>query len=161
MGQHHRCAIVFVALPDHSSELKLLGQFSDQRQGQRDDPIFSTLGTPDSEASSFQVDVFDTQIERFAHAQATTIEHSHDEIGGVWSLVADGLEERLGLGDGWCVALVNRTGGPKSLHVAEGLLQHVLVKKQDCVKSLILGAGGDIVPARQVGEEQVQFFLAG
>src|SRR5205085_4002295 len=99
----------------HAGKSNLLGQFRDQRQGQRDHPIFTTFGTPDAEASSFQVDVFDTQIERFAHAQATTIEHSHDEIGGVWSLVADGLEERLGLGDAWCMALVNRTGGPKSL----------------------------------------------
>jgi hypothetical protein len=152
---------VFVALPDYASESNLLGQFPDQRQGQRDDTIFTTLGTPDAERSSFQVDVFDAQIERFAHAQATTIEHSHDEIGGVWSLVADGLEKRLGLGNCWCVTLVNRTVGSKGLHVAEGLLQHVLVKKQDCVKSLILGTGGDIALAGQVGEEFFQFLLAG
>ena len=77
------------------------------------------------------------------------------------SLVADGLEERLGLGDGSCMALVNRTGGPKSLHVTERLSQHVLVKEHDRVKSLILGTGGDIAFPCHVGEEFFQFSLAG
>jgi len=136
-------------------------QFGDQRQGQSHHPIFATLGTPDAQPASFQVDVFNAQIEWFADAQPTTIEHSCDEIRRVRSLVDDGLEERLGLGNVWCVALVNWPGGPKSLNVGKGLPQHVLVKKQNRVKSLILGTGGDIALKCQVGEEFLQFFLAG
>src|SRR6266567_4004731 len=113
-----------------------MGQFGEQRQGQSHHPIISALGAADAEPASFQVDVLNAQIEWFGDAQATTIEHSCDEIRRVRSLVADGLEERLGLGNGWCVALVNWTRGPKSLNVAKGLAQHVLVKKQDRVKSL-------------------------
>ena len=89
------------------------------------------------------------------------IEHFYDETGAVCSVVADGLEERLSLGNGWCMALVNRTGGPKSLHVAKELSQHVLVEIQDRVKRLILGTGGNAAFTGQVSEEFFQFFLDG
>jgi hypothetical protein len=81
MGQHHRCAVLLVALPDHSGYLNLMRRLGDQRQGQSHHPIISTLGAADAEPASFQVDVLNAQIEWFADAQSTTIEHSLHQIG--------------------------------------------------------------------------------
>jgi hypothetical protein len=59
------------------------------------------------------------------------------------------------------MALVNRAGGPQRSHIAQRLLEHLLIKIQNGVKGLILGAGRDIVNLGQLGEKRSSFLLLG
>ena len=130
------------------------------------DPISAQVCSPAAselpcKGEPIQVDVLDAEIEWLADAPTTTVEYSGDEIVGLATLVADGLEECLRLGNARGVALVSRTGGPQSPHVAQWLCQHLLVKEQDGVEGLVLGAGGDIMLLGQSGEEKLEFLGAG
>ena len=59
------------------------------------------------------------------------------------------------------MALVNWSMRAQGINVAQWLLQDDLVKKEQRVEGLVLGASGDIVLEGQIGQEFLQFLLAG
>ena len=161
MRQHQWGAVLLVALPDRPGMLHLLGQFGEQTGRQRHNPVVPAFGPPDAEAASFEVYVFDTQIERLRNAHAAAVKQPCDQVGRVAALVLDGLKQQLRFGDRWCMAGMNRPLGTEGVHGANRLRQHLSVKEEDGVKSLVLGAGRDIAAAGQVGKELLQLLLAG
>ena len=75
--------------------------------------------------------------------------------------IPDGLEQGLRFTDGRSMAEMDRPFGPERLHVFQRLPQNIFVKEEDGVEGLILGAGGQITTAGQVGEEMFKFLFAG
>ena len=115
---------------------------------------------PDAEAASFEVYGFDAQIERLRHPQSAAVKQPCNQVGRVAALVLDGLKQQLRFGDRWCMAGMNRPLGTEGVHGANRLRQHLSVKEEDGVKSLVLGAGRDIAAAGQVGRGLLQLLLA-
>src|ERR1051325_914640 len=66
--QHHRHAVLLVALPNRSGMVNLLDQFWNQGSRQRHDTVFCTFCGADTEGASFEIDVFDAQVERLRDA---------------------------------------------------------------------------------------------
>jgi len=59
------------------------------------------------------------------------------------------------------MTLVNRSMRTQSIYVAQWLLQDDLVRIDERIESPVLGAGGDIAFECQIGQESLQFLLAG
>jgi len=161
MGQHQGYAVVSVDLPDRAGVVPLLLEFRKQGHRQSNDSIVATFGPPNADSGALEVEVFDAQIERFRDAETAAIEQAGNEVGGIPSFIADSLEERLGLGDGGGMALLNGAFGAEGIDVVEWLSQHVSVKEKDGVEGLVLRAGRQVMCLGQVGEEAFEFLFAG
>lgn len=161
VGQHDWQPILAVPQPQGTGELDLLAQFGNQRRGNGQNTVLTAFGVADAQSATFEVNVFDAQIEGLGNAQAAAVQESGDKIGGVGALVGDGQQEGLGFRGGRCVADMGRTLGPERFNAGNGLAQNFFVKEQDGIEGLVLGTGGDIAVTGQAGEEVLDFLAAG
>jgi len=70
-----------------------------------------------------ELNAFNTQIERFTHAETAAVQEAGDQVGGIARPVADGLEGGWGFGDGWGVAQAGRPLGAEDGDVCKGCLR--------------------------------------
>ncbi len=76
MREHQRDVVLFIPLPDGAGKFDLLDQFRNQRMGQGNHPVLTTLGTHDNKTQSLQINIFDSQIEWFGDTQPTAVKQS-------------------------------------------------------------------------------------
>jgi hypothetical protein len=75
--------------------------------------------------------------------------------------VANRMEQGLSIAKAGGMAQVNRAFGPQGINALQGLMQNFLVKEEDRIESLVLGAGRQIPFSRDPIEEAFQLLLAG
>ena len=161
MGQGDGNSVLLIALPDGMGFFHLLNDFGHERGGQGHNPVLAALGPDEKQHALFQIHILDSQIEGFRDAQAATVNQAGDQTGGITRPVLNGLEQGLGFRHGGRMSQTSRTFGAESIHPLQRLAQDFLVKIENGVERLILAAGGQIAVAGQMGEEKLQFFLAG
>jgi hypothetical protein len=161
MGQRDGNPVLLVAQPNGLGKVHLLNQLRHQRLGQGDHPVFAALGPDEKETGFFQVNVFDTQIEGFGDTQAAAINQPGDQVGGITRPILNSLEQGLSFSDGGRTTKTGGSSGAEGVHILQRLTEHFLVKVENGVERLILAVSGQITVAGQVGEEKLQFLLAG
>ncbi len=150
--------VLLIAPPHRSRRLDLLAQVLEGRTRNGDNAVFAALGRADDQLRGLQVHVLDPQIERLVHAHAATVEQPHGQACGKSGVALDGLKQLPGFLRRRGVANLDWPSGPQRLDVFQLRPQGLFVEEDNCIKGLILGAGGDILLG-QDGQKPFQFMF--
>jgi len=132
------------------SELKLCLQVDDQGLRKHCDPVLISFPVSDDDLPKREVQVFDPEPCAFHGSQPAAVQELTHEL----RLAGQAIQNLANFCPGEDRRYVN---WPPSADRVDGEikrgLQDCAIEEQDCVKSLILGRGGNTLVNRQVGEE--------
>ncbi len=116
---------------------------------QRDDPVFSPFPVVDGDGSLAEVDVLDSETQRFGLAHAAAVKQRGDQVPGIIEVSQDGGDLLPGQDHGRA-AVAGAGRGEFDFHFA--LAMDVPPQEDDGVEGLPLGRGGDLEFQRQILE---------
>jgi hypothetical protein len=112
--------------------------------GEDGDTVFEAFAFADEDLVGFEVDVFDAEADAFHEAHAGAVEEGGHEAEGAGHAGEDPVSLGFGEDDG------EAGGAFGAVHVLEGaeiLPEDLAVEEKQGVESLVLGGGGEGIPA--------------
>jgi hypothetical protein len=117
---------------------------------QRGEAVFSPFTGHDVEGATLEIDIFDPQTETLDTTDATTIHQlGHQLVLGLFDVVEEAADFFFGEDDGNPL----RFFGPDGIDPFQGVVENVIVHKDEGTEGLVLGGGSYIFLDGQVGEE--------
>jgi hypothetical protein len=139
----------------HVAEMQL--QRTSQPLRQKRDALAQTLAVAHGDLVVAKIDVLHTQANAFHQAQAGTIKQFSHELVLTVQLLQNGTRFAAGENYG---ELRRARDTLNVVHEVELAIEHVLIEKKQCAKSLILSGCGDIFVDREMRQESGDLFLA-
>ena len=110
----------------------------------------------DVKSASFEVQVFDTKVERFTDAQAAGVEQVDEQPCGIALGVLDVCQQLEGFAAVRAIAKAGWTFGTKRIDVSQLLFEGIAVEEEKSVEGLVLGGGRNTLHS-EVCEECLHF----
>src|SRR5208337_823612 len=117
-----------------------------------------TFGLVKVKPPLLQVQVFDSEVQRFADTQAASVKQVDQQTGGVGVNIPDLCQQLERFAAVRAIAQAGGTLGAQGVYIPQLLSERIAVEEEQAIEGLVLG-GSPRPPAKRAGSGRARFWL--
>src|SRR5208337_3501088 len=119
-----------------------------------------TFGLVKVKPPLLQVQVFDSEVQRFADTQAASVKQVDQQTGGVGVNIPDLCQQLERFAAVRAIAQAGGTLGAQGVYIPQLLSERIAVEEEQAIEGLVLGGSRDPLQS-ELGQEELNFGFGG